>query len=200
MENIKPINTVIYLRMIFIPFFVMFLLMDNVYARLIALLIFVTECGIDIYENHISVTSYNANTGGILSVLIDKLMISLAFICFAGMKTLSIPVWMVIPIVLNEYVTSGLKNIAASRKDNISIRTNPKSRFVPKGGIIIILTLLAVISIIENAPALSITDANKFLFEAVPYWVTLVIAGFSAASGVNCVIRNIKVLKEEKNG
>lgn len=191
------LNTVTYIRMIFIPFFVIFILAGNIYAKVTALLIFVADCLIDIYENRdIGNPQYSTSSRGIISVLIDKLLISSAFICFAGMKELSVPVWMVILIVLNEYVTSGLKNIAASRKDNVSIKTNPKSRFFSKGGIIVILVILIVKIILKDNPQIIIADANKFLLEAIPYWVTLVIAGFSAASGINCVKKNIKVLQE----
>ena len=191
------LNTVTRIRMVFIPFFVIFILVGNIYTRMTALLIFVADCLIDIYKNRDTGSPrHSISNRGIMSVLIDKLLISSAFICFAGMRELSIPVWMVILIVLNEYVTSGLKNIAASRKDNVSIKMNPKSRFFSKGGIIVILIILIVKIILNDNPQIIIADANKFLLEAIPYWVTLVIAGFSAASGINCVKRNIKVIQE----
>ena len=152
---------------------------------------------IDIYKNHFKAESRD-DTGikGTLSVLIDKLLISAAFICFISMKELSVPVWMVILIVLNEFVTSGLKSIAVSRSDKISIKTNPKSRFVPKGGIMVLILIVLITNIVENSSGVQVSNTGKFLLRAVPYWLTLVIAGFSASSGINCVIRNIKILQE----
>ncbi len=190
MAKDRPLNAVTYIRMAFVPLVVIFILAGNVYTVLAAFLIFVADFLIDIYENR------GAGSRGIFPVLVDKLIISSAFIAFAGTRDLSIPVWMVILIVLNEYVTSGLRNIAISRKDNVSIKTNPKLRFFSKGGIIIISIILVVKLVLKENSQIIINDANQLLLKTIPYWITLIIAGFSAASGINCVKRNIEVLRE----
>ena len=189
-----------FLRFVLIPFFVVFILMDDIYAKVAALLIFIADCILNFSGNHIaSHFQYDMKAREIISVLIDKLLISAAFICFAGMKELAIPAWMVILIVINEFVTSGLKNIVAPGKEKISIKINPKTRVVSKSGIMVIIVILVIIGALKNNPQILFTGTAKLLLKAIPYWITLIIAGFGAASGINCVRRNIKMLQEGKS-
>lgn len=100
-------------RVILIPFFVVFLLVDiTLYDKWIALAIFIVASLTDLLDGKIA-RKYNlvTNFGKFMDPLADKLLVCSALICLIELGT--IPAWMVIVIIAREFIISGFRLIAS---------------------------------------------------------------------------------------
>ncbi len=106
-------NKLTMFRVILIPFFVVFLLVDiTLYDKWIALAIFIVASLTDLLDGKIA-RKYNlvTNFGKFMDPLADKLLVCSALICLIELDT--IPAWMVIVIIAREFIISGFRLIAS---------------------------------------------------------------------------------------
>ncbi|NIM99987.1 MAG: CDP-diacylglycerol--glycerol-3-phosphate 3-phosphatidyltransferase [candidate division Zixibacteria bacterium] len=99
-------------RIILAPFFMVFLLIDNVYFRYLATLIFVTAALTDAYDGYLArKTGVITGFGKFMDPLADKILVSTAFISFVALGY--VQAWMVLVIILREFLVTGLRSLAA---------------------------------------------------------------------------------------
>lgn len=107
-------NKLTVLRVIMIPFFVVFMLTDlgGAYSNYIALVIFCVASLTDMLDGKIA-RKYNlvTNFGKFMDPLADKLLVSSAMICLIPMDKL--PAWIVIVIISREFIISGFRLVAS---------------------------------------------------------------------------------------
>lgn len=106
-------NKLTMFRVILIPFFVAFMLVDITSAdKWIALAIFIIASLTDLLDGKIA-RKYNlvTNFGKFMDPLADKLLVCSALICLVEMAKL--PAWMVIVIIAREFIISGFRLIAS---------------------------------------------------------------------------------------
>ena len=107
-------NKLTVLRVLMIPFFVVFMLMDIVPGmdKWIALAIFAIASLTDLLDGKIA-RKYNlvTNFGKFMDPLADKLLVSSAMICLVEMGRL--PAWIVIIIISREFIISGFRLVAS---------------------------------------------------------------------------------------
>ena len=113
-------NKLTVLRVIMIPFFVVFLLADRYVAggitqgadKWVAFVLFAVASFTDFLDGKIA-RSRNlvTNFGKLMDPLADKLLVCAALICLVALER--IPSWIVIIIVAREFVISGVRQIAA---------------------------------------------------------------------------------------
>ena len=112
-------NKLTVLRVLLIPFFVLFTLVDLVpgYSKYIAVLIFIAASLTDLLDGKIA-RKYNlvTNFGKFMDPLADKLLVCAALICLVSEKLL--PAWMVIIIISREFIISGFRLVAS---DNVLV-------------------------------------------------------------------------------
>ena len=93
-------NKLTLIRIVAVPFFMIYMIVDNFYTRIISLLIFFLAMLTDYYDGKIARKRKQiTNFGKFIDPLADKLLISAAFISFIGIKRLSIPAWMIVIII-----------------------------------------------------------------------------------------------------
>ena len=106
-------NKLTVLRVIMIPFFVVFMLTDlgGQYSNYIALVIFCVASLTDMLDGKIA-RKYNlvTNFGKFMDPLADKLLVGAAMICLIPMDKL--PAWIVIVIISREFIISGFRLVA----------------------------------------------------------------------------------------
>jgi CDP-diacylglycerol---glycerol-3-phosphate 3-phosphatidyltransferase len=109
-------NRLTVLRLLLLPVFMTFTYTDNVYTRILALLIFIGAGVTDLYDGYLA-RKYNLITplGVFLDPLADKLIVTAAFISFVDMPEAHVPAWMVVLIVGREFLITGLRSLAASQ-------------------------------------------------------------------------------------
>ncbi len=106
-------NKLTMLRVIMIPFFVIFLLVDiTPYDKWIALAIFVIASLTDLADGKIA-RKYNliTNFGKFMDPLADKLLVCSAMIALIELGR--IPAWIVIVIIAREFIISGFRLVAS---------------------------------------------------------------------------------------
>ena len=107
-------NKLTVLRVIMIPFFVVFMLTDlgGKYGNYIALAIFAVASLTDLLDGKIArKRGLVTNFGKFMDPLADKLLVCSALICLVEMDRLA--AWMVIVIIAREFIISGFRLIAS---------------------------------------------------------------------------------------
>lgn len=106
-------NLLTILRVILIPFFVVFLLVDiTQYDKYIALAIFIIASLTDTLDGYLARKNHQVtNFGKFMDPLADKLLVSAAMICLIELG--KIPSWVVIVIISREFIISGFRLVAA---------------------------------------------------------------------------------------
>ena len=110
-------NKLTFLRVLVIPFFVLFMKispMTGPWARWVALIIFVAASLTDLFDGKIA-RKYNLVTdfGKFMDPLADKLLVCSALILFVDLGR--IYSWIVIIIIAREFIISGFRLIAAEK-------------------------------------------------------------------------------------
>lgn len=171
-------NKLTLLRVIMIPFFVVFMLMDGMAsARYIALAIFVIASLTDFLDGNIArKRNLVTNFGKFMDPLADKLLVCSALICL--IETGQLPAWYVIIIIAREFIISGFRLIASDNGIVIAASYWGKFKTVSQ--------MIMIILMILNIQALSIVTT---LF----YWIALIL---TVVSLVDYVKKNFQVLSQ----
>ena len=135
-------NKLTILRVILIPFFVVFMLFDITGAadKWIALVIFCVASLTDMLDGKIA-RKYNlvTNFGKFMDPLADKLLVCTALICLTSMNRLNVIV--VLVIIAREFIISGFRLIAA--ENGVVIAANYWGKFKTASQMVMIILLLA---------------------------------------------------------
>ena len=99
-------------RIILSPIFMVFFLIENLYTRYFALLIFSAASLTDLYDGYLArKTGVMTSFGKFMDPLADKILTSTALISFASLGV--IQTWMVLTIIARDFIVTGLRSIAA---------------------------------------------------------------------------------------
>lgn len=172
-------NKLTVLRVIMVPFFVLFMLTDlgGEAGKWIALVIFCLASLTDMLDGKIArARNLVTNFGKFMDPLADKLLVCSALICLIELGQL--PSWMVIIIVSREFIISGFRLIAAEQ--GIVIAASYWGKFKTT------FQMIAVILMIVDLPVLHILTVACT-------WIALVL---TVVSLVDYIAKNHKVLTE----
>ena len=175
-------NKLTILRVIMIPFFVAFLMLENganTTYRYIAAALFIIASLTDLLDGKIA-RKYNlvTNFGKFMDPLADKLLVCSALICMIELGQL--PAWMVIIIISREFIISGFRLVASG--NGVVIAASYWGKFKTT------FQMIGVVLLILNIPALSmVTD--------IVIWIAVALTVISL---VDYIVKNAGVLKEGK--
>lgn len=132
-------NMLTVLRVLLIPFFVVFLLLDiTAYDNYIALAIFIAASLTDMLDGYLARKNNQVtNFGKFMDPLADKLLVSAAMICLVELDKL--PCWIVIVIISREFVISGFRLVASDNGIVIAASWWGKTKTVSQMLMIILL-------------------------------------------------------------
>ena len=173
-------NKLTVLRVIMIPFFVFFLLLENGANptwRYLSAAIFIVASFTDLLDGKIA-RKYNLVTNFVkfMDPLADKLLVCSALICLIQLEQL--PAWMVIIIISREFIISGFRLVASD--NGVVIAASYWGKFKT------VFQMISVILLILNIPALS-------LITQICVWIALIL---TVVSLVDYIVKNHKVLTE----
>ena len=173
-------NKLTILRVIMIPFFVLFLLLDggaNVTYRYIAAAVFIVASFTDLLDGKIA-RKYGlvTNFGKFMDPLADKLLVCAGLICFTALGQL--PAWIVIVIISREFIISGFRLVASD--NGVVIAASYWGKF--KTASQMVMSVLLIL----NIPALNILT-NAFI------WIAIILTVISL---VDYIAKNYRVLME----
>jgi len=204
-------NKLTLLRISIVPFLILFMYLDNLWTRIIAILLFTIAAVTDVYDGMVARQQKTVTTLGIfLDPLADKLLISAAFISFVGLKELQIPAWMVILVISREFIITGLRSIAAT--NNVIIPAMKSGKFKTTSQVVTIITVMLALIInsalwhykgIRPSDLLYHNGWSYFLgwcLVKLPYWMMLLTTVFTIVSGITYLNAHKEILKEKQDG
>ena len=173
-------NKLTVLRVIMIPFFVVFMLTDlgGTYSNYIALVIFCVASLTDMLDGKIA-RKYNlvTNFGKFMDPLADKLLVSSAMICLIEKGSLAS--WIVIIIVAREFIISGFRLVASD--NGIVIAASYWGKFKTTFQMLMIIVL--------------IIDLGG-IFDTIGVILTWIALALTIISLVDYVMKNKQILTE----
>ena len=173
-------NKLTMFRVILIPFFVLFMLVDiTLYDKWIALAIFIVASLTDLLDGKIA-RKYNlvTNFGKFMDPLADKLLVCSALICLVALAR--IPAWIVIVIIAREFIISGFRLIASD--NGVVIAASYWGKFKTTFQMIMICLMIADIAQIS-------------FLTTVIMWAAVVL---TVVSLVDYLVKNKDVMKDTK--
>lgn len=173
-------NKLTMFRVILIPFFVLFLLVDITYAdKWIALAIFIVASLTDLLDGKIA-RKYDlvTNFGKFMDPLADKLLVCSALICLVSLE--KIPAWIVIIIIAREFIISGFRLVASD--NGVVIAASYWGKFKTTFQMVMICLMIADIEALQ-------------LLTVIVMWVALIL---TVVSLVDYLVKNKDVMKETK--
>lgn len=174
-------NKLTILRVLMIPFFVVFMLWDITGAadKWIAALIFIVASLTDMLDGKIA-RKYNlvTNFGKFMDPLADKLLVGAAMICLVEMGKL--PAWIVIIIISREFIISGFRLIASD--NGIVIAASYWGKFKTVFQMVMIILMIADIAALN-------------LVTQLVMWIALIL---TIVSLIDYLKKNWQVMGEQK--
>ena len=172
-------NTLTVLRVIMIPFFVLFMLGDITSVdKYIALGIFIAASLTDTLDGYLARKNNQVtNFGKFMDPLADKLLVCSAMICMIEVDKL--PAWVVIIIIGREFIISGFRLIAA--ENGIVIAANYWGKFKTVSQMFMLILLIADLGGAFN------------MIAQVLIWVSLVL---TIVSLIDYIAKNVQVLTQ----
>lgn len=173
-------NKLTMFRVILIPFFVVFMLVDiTTIDKWIALAIFIVASLTDLLDGKIA-RKYNlvTNFGKFMDPLADKLLVCSALICLVALNR--IPAWIVIVIIAREFIISGFRLIASD--NGVVIAASYWGKFKTTFQMVMICLMIADIEAIS-------------LLTDIVMWAALIL---TVVSLVDYLVKNKDVMKDTK--
>ena len=175
-------NKLTVLRVILVPFFVLFLLGADYmgpFSPYIALIIFIVASLTDMLDGKIA-RKYNliTNFGKFMDPLADKLLVCSALICFVDMHRM--PTWVVLIIIAREFIISGFRLIAAENGRVLAAGIWGKAKTV--------VQMIMCILLIMDVSALSVVTT-------IAIYAALILTIISL---VDYIVHNLDVLSDQK--
>ena len=167
---------------------------ENVWTRLAALIIFIIAALTDMYDGYYA-RKYGISTsfGKFMDPLADKILTSIAFIAFATLNYVA--AWMVLAIIIREFLITGLRSLAAYKGVIIaSTRMAKLKTFLQMTAIVVILLFINLKTFL---PPLG---QNWAMFDSpvtlqVFYWLMMVTVVVTVGTGIDYIVRSFYLLK-----
>lgn len=187
-------NRLTLIRVFLAPVFVFLFLIDNVYARLSALIIFVLAALTDLVDGWLA-RKYNITTGfgKFMDPLADKILISSALIAFIALGYAKL--WMVLPIIVRDFFITGLRSLAAYK--GVLIVTSGFAKVKTFLQMIVVGVILAFINLKTFLPVWGadwgiFTDPMVITTFDIMLFVTMAVTVWT---GIDYLIKNFYLLK-----
>ena len=176
-------NKLTVLRVIMVPFFVLFMLTDlgGDANKWIALAIFCVASLTDMLDGKIA-RKYNlvTNFGKFMDPLADKLLVCSAMICLIELDRLA--AWIVIVIIAREFIISGFRLVASD--NGVVIAASYWGKFKTTFQMLMVIVL--------------ILDIQMPFFQILGTVLTYVALILTVVSLIDYVVKNKDVLKDQK--
>lgn len=174
-------NKLTILRVIMIPFFVLFLLTDlgGPYGKYISLALFIIASLTDLLDGKIA-RKYNlvTNFGKFMDPLADKLLVCAAMICLIEKGKLA--AWIVIVIISREFIISGFRLIASD--NGVVIAASYWGKFKTTFQMFMVIFLIA--------------DLGGSIFPVIETALVYISLILTIVSLIDYLVKNKGVLKE----
>ncbi len=180
-----------FIRILFVPIFLICILIDLWETKIFAFIIFVLGGITDTIDGIIArKLGIVTKIGSSIDPLADKLLITTALISFLGFKELKIPVWTVIVIVVRDYIITWVRSLEY-KKHMPADKTAKIKTLLQNIVIILILLILTFKKQIINL------GVDKYILNILPRISMVVVAIFTILSGILYILKYKKIIIEQ---
>ena len=175
---------------IILTFIFMFFLFSSWWlGKYLALLVFTIACLTDYYDGRIAKQrNMITNFGRLADPIADKILVLAAFLAFVELKILA--AWMVVLIILREFIITGVRLLAASRGKVLPAQKEGKHKTVSQmTAIFSILVFLAFRETLSRFFGLW-NISFEFMFRRAIFILMLITVGLTLSSGLLYLWRN----------
>jgi CDP-diacylglycerol--glycerol-3-phosphate 3-phosphatidyltransferase len=199
----NPANMVTVSRILVTPVFLALIFRPELWALWTGGILFAWGAYSDYLDGYLA-RKYNwqSNFGALLDPLADKVLLLAAMLAFVQMDL--VPAWMVLIITAREFLVTGLRQLALSRKVVIAASRAGKHKTVSQiVAVSVVLTIICVRATLEQHPGDwdmllarlgSLGDAIQSFVWGGPYWFMFYATVMSVLSGLDYMVRNRHVL------
>lgn len=177
-------NKITIMRIILVPVFMAFLLVNEIWCQVAALIIFVIASATDGIDGYIA-RHYNqiTNFGKFMDPLADKMLTTAAFLVLLEMGRVSSIAVMI--VLAREFMVSGVRMIAGAEGKVIAASMLGKIKTVSQM-VAIVAAIIFMNPFFAAKPAMLITD--------ILVWISTAI---TVISGVDYIMKNKEIFKDK---
>ncbi len=181
-------------RIILSPVFMVFFLMDNVYCRVLSLIIFTVAALTDVWDGHLA-RKYGIVTGfgKFMDPLADKILTLTAFVSFVALGY--VQAWMIMLILIREFLITGLRSLAAYRGMVIPPTMSAKFKTVLQMVSIVAILLYINLKTIFEASGYTGDFFENKLITGILDWMILVTMVITILTGIDYLVKNGSIIK-----
>lgn len=169
--------------------FLVFLFSKGLLFRYLALVIFIVASLTDFYDGHIA-RSRNLVTdfGKLMDPIADKILVLAAFLAFVELQI--IPAWMVVLVIVREFVITGMRLLAASK--GIVLPADKSGKHKTASQMVAIFSILSYLAIRDTMGFLQDTRGSvqfrgsgiEGFFDFAIVILMIVTVSFTLSSGI----------------
>ena len=143
-------------------------------------------------------TKTTTSFGAIADPFADKILIMAAFIAFASVKELNVPLWAVFIILLRELSISTLRVLAALQGEVMKAERSGKLKTLTQIISVFVIMLLLFFQILfkGNYPEVALFTPILVNSGQIVYFITVFVALVTFISGILYLSNNMKILKK----
>jgi CDP-diacylglycerol--glycerol-3-phosphate 3-phosphatidyltransferase len=181
-------------RIILAPVFMMLFIIDNVWAKVWATAVFVIAALTDLADGYYA-RKYGISTsfGKFFDPLADKILTSVAFIAFVTLGY--VQMWMVLVIIIREFLITGLRTMAAYKGALIAPTWWAKVKtFMQMSMIVLILLVINLRTFLPAADMSAKWLASPMVDEAI-FWLMLVTVLLTVATAIDYLVKSFYLFR-----
>ncbi|MBU2530597.1 MAG: CDP-diacylglycerol--glycerol-3-phosphate 3-phosphatidyltransferase [Elusimicrobia bacterium] len=143
-------------------------------------------------------TKTTTSFGAIADPFADKILIMAAFIAFASVKALNVPLWAVFIILLRELAISTLRVLAALQGEVMKAERSGKLKTLTQIISVFVIMLLLFFQILFKGIYPQIPYFTPILINLgqIAYWITVFVAFVTFISGILYLSNNMRILRK----
>lgn len=188
-------NQLTVIRIILTPVFLLLFIADSPVLKQISLIVFIIAAITDWYDGWLARKfNYITNWGKFMDPLADKILTSTAFLAFVFTGVLEL--WMVLVIVVRDFLITGLRLYAESKGDSMSTSYSAKWKTFMQMAFIYYLLAIFTFKTVS-----AVYDGNEALFASLTnpeliYFSMLIITLFTLYTGLSYLYTNRKLIRK----
>ncbi|MFH1594549.1 MAG: CDP-diacylglycerol--glycerol-3-phosphate 3-phosphatidyltransferase [Candidatus Omnitrophota bacterium] len=191
-------NKVTISRIVLTFVFMFFLFSKGVVFKSLALITFIVASCTDFLDGYLAkIRNEKSDLGKFMDPIADKVLILAAFLAFVEMKL--VPAWIVVIIVLREFMITGLRFIALTKGKIIEADMIGKHKTVSQMLSIYVILLF----ILFKDSGTGVFDFWNVGWERVHkesiFYLMVITAILTVISGISYLVKNEKYFRSEKN-
>jgi len=178
--------------------FMVFLFSKGLTFKVLALLTFAAATWTDFLDGYFAKKRNEiSDFGKFMDPIADKVLIISAFLAFVEMKL--VPAWIVLVIVLREFIITGLRFIALAKGEVIEAEMAGKHKTISQ----MVSIYVILFFIVFKEGSLSIfgfwNEGLEYLLKEIIFYMMLITALFTLVSGISYLVKNKRFFINAKN-